>query len=196
MNHQSHWNKLRNEPEFTSDWCTHRIPLWKQLFPSLAGRPGVRMLEIGSHEGRSALWWLNNVLTHDSSELICIDPWKGRSRKAELRFDRNIAASGLSLKVRKIKSESRRALHWFTDERFDAIYIDGSHEGCDVLLDALLALNLVKPGGFLLFDDYRLGPQSYCRHPPQPALDTFLKLCDWRIEILHREYQLVVRRRI
>ena len=37
---------------------------------------------------------------------------------------------------------------------FDFIYIDGSHMRVDVLLDAVLAWQLLKPGGIMALDDY------------------------------------------
>ena len=50
---------------------------------------------------------------------------------------------------------------WFspvTCQKYDIIYIDGSHEARDVLEDAVLAYRLLKIGGLLIFDD--------CVHPP------------------------------
>jgi predicted O-methyltransferase YrrM len=40
------------------------------------------------------------------------------------------------------------------EEPFDFIYIDGSHQAADVLLDACLAFKLLRKGGVLCFDDY------------------------------------------
>jgi len=39
------------------------------------------------------------------------------------------------------------------NEHFDFIYIDGAHEAKFVIQDAVLALPLLKPGGYILFDD-------------------------------------------
>jgi hypothetical protein len=30
-------------------------------------------------------------------------------------------------------------------------------------------------------------------HPPKPAIDAFLALNDWRLEVIHRGWQIVVR---
>jgi cephalosporin hydroxylase len=38
--------------------------------------------------------------------------------------------------------------------RYDFIYIDGSHLAKDVLTDAVLAWQILEPGGYLAFDDY------------------------------------------
>ena len=37
---------------------------------------------------------------------------------------------------------------------FDFIYIDGSHQAPDVLLDALLGFKLLRTNGVIAFDDY------------------------------------------
>jgi hypothetical protein len=63
------------------------------------------------------------------------------------------------------KAEAKaEAVSWAGDLRFEAagnfllpfdfIYIDGSHMRVDVLLDAVLAWQLLKPGGFMVLDDY------------------------------------------
>lgn len=180
--------------EFTQDYVTSRIPQWLDLFADFIGQPDIQFLEVGSFEGRSAVWFLEKVLTHESSKLVCVDSWS-MSAERERRFDSNIANSGQSHRVEKKKTKSRRALGWFPDETFDAIYVDGSHEACDVLLDALLALPLLKRGGILLFDDYEWqDKENHRHHLPKPGIDAFLSLCDYRVEVIHKDYQVAVRR--
>lgn len=80
---------------FTTDWVTQFVPSWtKHVLPVLAGRPGVRWLEVGSFEGRSALWTLDNVLTGPGSEITCVDLWQRmwlQKSDFEQRFDENVA---------------------------------------------------------------------------------------------------------
>jgi predicted O-methyltransferase YrrM len=131
-------------------------------------------------------------LTHPSAVLTCVDPW--HNPEIERRFDRNIAASGRSNQVQKLKSTSARALPQIAWHSLDFAYIDGSHEGTDVLLDGLLALKLLRRGGLLVFDDYRWNPPDSKRHhPPQPAIDALLELNDWRLTEVHRGWQIAVR---
>lgn len=176
--------------EFTIDWTTHNAKHWQRLLAELVGQPDLRFLEIGTYEGRTALWMLDNVLTDPSASITCIDPW--RDAEIERRFDRNVAAGGRSNQVRKIKACSHRALPHLGERSFDLAYIDGSHEASDVLEDALMALRKVKPGGLLIFDDYEL-PAKLRHHPPKLAIDAFLELNDWRLEELHRGWQVAVR---
>lgn len=175
--------------EFTSDWHSPHEPLWHEHLGPLDGRP-VRCLEIGSHEGRSAVWIVQHLLSHPQSTLTCIDPWQNLD--AERRFDVNISELGRASQVRKLKSESWRVLPLLTPG-FDVIYIDGSHEGRHVLEDAIHAFRLARIGGLLIFDDY----VHCCRavsHPPGPAIDAFLLLWSDGIELLHCRKQVIVRK--
>ena len=48
------------EYEFSSDSFSGSIPVWQRIFAELA--PCRKILEIGSYEGRSAVWLIENVL--------------------------------------------------------------------------------------------------------------------------------------
>ena len=57
-------------------------------------------------------------------------------------------------RVHIIKGNSSEKLLELELDSFDFIYIDGSHKCLDVYLDACLAWKLLKPGGYIVFDDY------------------------------------------
>ena len=143
-----------DEMEFTTDWVTARDAWWREAFAALVGNPA-RMLEVGCYEGRSAQWWLSNVLTHPRSELICVDRWpsKSEANRARLLADPEHG--------RKFSFHAADAIPWAArllangaGECFDAIYSDFSKEGADIMSLACLAFRLLKPGGLYLFDDY------------------------------------------
>jgi hypothetical protein len=129
----------RPEPsryQFSEDWMSDDTELWARVLAPVRGKPGIHALEVGSFEGRSALWFLENVLTDPTSTLTCVDIWVGPYEKT---FDENIKAYGRPRKVIKIKSRSDEALRKLVPKSFDFIYIDGSHEAKDVLVDAVMA---------------------------------------------------------
>ena len=68
---------------FSTDWFTYKIPEWNKLLRPFKGKPDIHYLEIGVFEGRSAVWMLENILTHPSSKLTGIDifPKTGIYRK-------------------------------------------------------------------------------------------------------------------
>ena len=75
--------------------------------------------------------------------------------------------------------------------------LDRSHMAKDVLVDAVLAWDLLKPGGYIIFDDYNwYGPRSRLvpNFTPKLAVDAFVKIFDPYLELIHKDYQLVVRK--
>lgn len=171
---------------FSDDWVTSHGRRWWELIGHLAGKPGLQFLEVGSHEGRSACWWLDNILTDPTARLTCVDPWAYEPQREQL-FDANIGRR--RDQVRKCRCELRQV--WLSDDTLDFAYIDGSHEAADVLLDALMTLPAMRLGGLILFDDYRWSGNRY--HLPKAGIDAFLSLCDWRVEVVERSWQLGVR---
>jgi hypothetical protein len=80
------------------------------------------------------------------------------------------------------------------DCEYDVIYIDGEHTSSAVLHDAILAYELVKIGGLMIFDDYQGGDKSLMY--PKPAVDFFhdaygaLK----KLELVSDSYQRIYRK--
>jgi len=94
------WDRFRcrtwfRDKEFTSDWCSGNFTLWRRVFSTLRGKP-LNILEIGSWEGRSAIFFANFF---ERATITCIDTFSGGSdhkpeqaSQIEERFDRNLAA--------------------------------------------------------------------------------------------------------
>ncbi len=74
------------------------------------------------------------------------------------------------------------------------IYIDGSHVAKDVMADALLSWHLLKPEGFLIFDDYAWDHYPDPTLTPRLAIDAFLSMFSQDIQVLHKAYQVIVQR--
>lgn len=138
--------------EFTVNWFTHNIPVWQNVLAPFKGKPNVNYLEIGVYEGRSAIWMLENVLTHPTARLTGIDVFEG---PLKARYLANLDRSGFSDKTTTITDYSQLALRELPFDSYDIIYVDGSHAKDDALEDAILCWRLLKDGGVLIFDDYR-----------------------------------------
>jgi predicted O-methyltransferase YrrM len=177
---------------FTSDYVSEHIPCWRDLFEEYRGQPDVRILEIGSYEGRSAVWFLENVLTHPTASLVCVDFFNPFN--FSMRFDHNIRVSGRSNQVTKLKGHADAIVYTMPLDHFDIIYIDGSHDAADVLMDAMLSWRRVKLGGIILFDDYLWAPETPPTERPQMAIDFFLESFEGRYEILWKQYQVAIRK--
>jgi hypothetical protein len=194
--------------DFTVDWFTNNIPTWRSLLvPRLSGRP-CRVLEVGSYEGRSARWLLQNALTHPRSSITCVDAfrvadrvcWKGRpvasggGRDVLRRFLRNTAEFGN--RVRLVREPASTALRREEDagQTYDMVYLDSDGAAKDCLEQAVLAWPLVKPGGVLVFDDYTHSAlhDGAC---PRRGVDAFLDCYASEFRALHVGWQVIVERR-
>ncbi len=189
----------RQDYDFSTDWFTPHIPVWTAALNPYQGQPGLRYLEVGLFEGRSALWMLENVLTDPDSRVVGIDPFLVDG--TEERWRLNLDLSGASDRVTTLKGFSGDLLPTLPEsEPFDIIYIDGSHQTADVLEDAVLSWRLLKPGGILIFDDYRwIGAGSQCPSDtptdfPKHAIDAFVQCQQGRLDVLHNGNQLIVRK--
>jgi predicted O-methyltransferase YrrM len=180
------------EYSFSGDWVSHAAPLWAEQLGQFKGRESVRLLEIGSHEGRSAKWFLDNILTHPTSSITCVDTFP--HKVLESRFDHNIRNTGCSSKVMKIKGDSKEVLKLLRRDGFDIVYIDGSHRAADVYSDARLSWELLKKSGVIIFDDYAWQPELPPEELPAPGIDRFLAEARSELELLHKGYQVIIKR--
>ena len=72
--------------EFDENWHENQVPVLKQKFlPLWEEKKDLRALEIGSFEGRSTAWWLDNM---DIKEFTCVDLWEDIPKYPELKMDK------------------------------------------------------------------------------------------------------------
>jgi hypothetical protein len=177
---------------FAEDWFTPYIPLWEETLAHLKGKPNVNYLEIGVYQGRSLIWMLENILTDPSSQASAVDIFDGTYYKI---FLENLEMGGFAEKVTIIKGYSQLELRKLPLDSFDVIYIDGSHVASDVLIDAALSWDLLKVGGVMIFDDYEWLRESLpAISRPEIAIDAFMEVFQPRIEVLHKGYQVVIKK--
>ena len=180
---------------FTSDWFSHNIPTWTRILHEMKGKPNLTYLEIGPYEGRSFFWIMDNILTHPSSRAIAIDTFdKIFDSDPEKTFLENVSRSGHSSKVRTIKGFSQEKLRELKLNSVDLIYIDGDHKSKGVIMDAIFSWDLLKEGGILIFDDYKLAYDLPMEMRPEFAIDVFQSLFPDELQILINDYQLIVRK--
>jgi len=195
--------------QFTKDWFNWAPAVWEQLIPHLPERTedGRYFIEIGSFEGRSAVWIAENMM-QDGDYLTCIDTWEGGEEHGaedmgtvEERFDHNVAVLEGKYPERSVSKYKGTSVERLAEilgggtEDADFIYIDGSHIAKDVLTDACMAWPLLKPKGLMVFDDYMWGNPRDILHRPKIAIDAFCNLFAEEAEIVHVGYQLVVRKK-
>lgn len=147
-----------------------------------AGRR-VRLLEVGSYAGFSALTWAEAIATFcpQGGDLLCIDPWLGYYDEKVLSVDQSKGTSQAALvpmsddlhmdfvydlfrhnvsfadkdkvAIRHIRASGVEIFASLKERHFDLVYIDGRHLYGDVIADLRGAEPLVAPGGYLCGDD-------------------------------------------
>lgn len=172
---------MTHHTHFTVDWFTKYAPQWLERM-SYFKDVQTHALEIGSYEGRSACWILDNILIHPLSDIICVDVWDGTDKtlgkktvRAKQTFLNN--TKFYKDKIDVIELDSLRALTGLIvdKESFDLIFIDGDHEGYSALTDLVLSWPLLKVGGWLVFDDYQWEHEALTTYP-KDAWDAFVSV--------------------
>uniref|UniRef100_D8Q053 Glycosyltransferase family 8 protein n=1 Tax=Schizophyllum commune (strain H4-8 / FGSC 9210) TaxID=578458 RepID=D8Q053_SCHCM len=199
----------RPDYEFTpaQDWFSGNVERWRGLF-SLVAASAPRALEIGTWEGRSSVFLLEE-LCKDAGELVTIDHYDmlqteaGRARRA--RVERNLRLAGGRSRVIEafsvpglmtvLRDETEAAV---AAAGFDWLYVDGSHRADDTFLDGELVWRLARKGAIIIFDDYRWPAESpgSMLHPRR-GIDAFLELHAGEFERLSGEgdYQMIVQKK-
>ena len=182
---------LPKTKQYTQDYVSVRVPLWEQWFVRFRGAVDLAVLELGSYEGNSAEWFLENLCTDPSARLTCVDSFP--DARVEARFDYNLSEALQTERVLKVKEPSHR---WLAAQEvrptYDLIYVGASPRAGDVLLNAMMSWRLLRPGGCMLLDDYlwQFGKDPLER--PQLAIDLLLEAKLQGLELVYRGYQVLV----
>jgi len=192
---------LAKSGDFSNDWFTGNIPLWEKNIQALISHQGKRefkALEIGSWEGLSSLFMMSNL---PISSLTCVDTWEGADEHQgtaavltiENKFDHNL--KNYSSKIKKFKGTSYQFFNQSaTNEKYDLIYVDGSHFSDDVMIDAIKAFEHLNIGGVLIFDDFLWIHYKNLKDNPAGAINSFLRLKKNNYTILSVDYQLTIQK--
>lgn len=178
-------------PTFTQNWFrAAKQKTWLRQLQYLQTVEAPQALEIGSYEGRSALWFL---ATYPKATITCIDPFV----TAEIfgRFLENTSGVRTQGRLALIQEHSIQALADLIAVRkqFDFIYVDGCHEAAVVLYDATVAFHLLKLGSRMCFDDYSWSSAKAIAGPKQ-AIDAFVSVYEPFLSVTYRGSQLWVRK--
>ena len=119
-----------------------------------AAGSGARLLEIGSHQGRSTVL-LGRVALASGGEVVAIDPFvEGRlfgGTPTRERFRANLERAGVATAVRPVEEYSGRARPGWA-EAIDLLYIDGKHDVW-TFSDDLRWRVFLRPGASVLVHD-------------------------------------------
>ena len=194
--------------KFTVDWFSRNISNLNHLIGHHKGKENLKYLEVGSYEGLSTVWFLENILTHSSSTIDCFDvfsgelpdndfsPWPDLNLNYYQDFLDNVKTFGD--KVRVHKGYSYKELRKISDfGTYDFIYLDGAHTSFELIHDAILVDPLLKIGGILLFDDYEGGDPNDQDSPffLRLALNSFMEIFKNQYDVLLINCQVGLRKK-
>ena len=204
------FKKFKNENEYiyniynnfkfsSHDWFTMKIPILKYYLDKCVFPSEIRALEIGSFEGRSAIFFIKYF---NKINLTCVDTWEGSDeeiqqvadfRKIEDNFDYNI--KDFKDNITKYKDTSTNFFKSNISKDFDFIYIDGDHKYEALLNDANSSFKLLNKGGFMLFDDFNWFYYENIKLNPIYAINSFLLNKKKSVEIIFAHNQLLIKKK-
>jgi len=185
----------------THKWFVHHAYHWDEVFKEKKlYKKKLKILEIGSFEGLSALFFLYNF---PNSKLTCVDLWKYNKQNkncnffnVEKKFDNNTKKFKNKLEKFKQSSDSffKENLEYLVN-KFDIIYIDGNHNYQFVFRDLKNSFRALKVGGLLIADDF-LNYSFFkdCNKNPISAIVVFLNIFYKKIKIIKITNQIFIQK--
>jgi predicted O-methyltransferase YrrM len=129
-----------------------------------------KILEIGTSFGETALLFAIN--TDSDAEIITLDIQKNNPTIG-VKFKNSKYAKKITQKFDSLINVYKE----FHEKSFDIIFIDGDHtyEGC--LQDSIIAIKLIRPGGYICWHDYSFS----CRNGVVKAIDELFEKNSYKI---------------
>jgi predicted O-methyltransferase YrrM len=206
--------------KYTQNWFTAHDLV--QFLP-LQTQEEIHILEIGSFEGKSSVWFIENLLNNQNSSISCIDPWVTYDQKNDSlnsyhkdiskkdlsdlsegyifsdeyeTFVKNIAETDKSSQVNIMKGFSDVLLPNLisTKKQYDIIFIDGNHTAPYVLSDAIMSWKLLKVNGIMIFDDYLWELEKPETLRPKMAVDNFISNYADYLEVVWSDYRMAIKK--
>lgn len=154
---------------FTHDWFSDNIDNSMKMLNLIFKGKQNNILEIGSHEGRSATWMLENLCDVEGSTFTSIDPYLESDTTCDVKsntyqiFQDNIRQCDNYSKFNQFVDYSGIILPQLLEKgkQYNIIYIDGSHTYADVMKDLLYSDKLLKPLGVMVIDDVGTNTNGY-----------------------------------
>ncbi|RJF67318.1 O-methyltransferase [Rhodopseudomonas palustris] len=174
--------------ELTSDWFTSKVPHWTTHLKGFTKRP-IRFLELGSFEGRSAIFILNHF---PQAHLTCIDLFNG---EFENRFDSNLAEFGDRVTKLKGKAISHLDDLIAQKKRYQIIYLDAGKMRDPTLVMSIMAWAMLREGGVMIWDDYQWKLDRPADQRPHDAINAFLDYKAGEYDVLWKGSQVMIRRK-
>lgn len=172
--------------------------IFKHITDYLDNEKENNILEIGCFEGLSSVYFADNLLNHEASSMICVDPFLSihgndhenlLKNNVEENFDFNINTCNNSNKI-NIQKVTSDEFFKNNDKYFNFIYIDGCHDPNFIIRDMKNSFKFLKKNGIMWMDDYLGGDGIKIK----TMMNTFLKEYKGQYHLIHMGYQLAIKK--
>ena len=181
--------------DITKKWFSNNLYF---LSRNLSALKIENLLEIGSYEGRSAVFFAS---IFNKSKLFCVDTWSGSDehkninfKSIEDNFDSNVKYLTENRTLSKFKMTSD---NFFKHNiiKFDFVYVDGDHSKDQVLKDLKNSWSVLNSNGFLLVDDYMWWYYKDLKNNPASAINDFIKDNSHQIKKMIIWHQVLIQKK-
>jgi predicted O-methyltransferase YrrM len=164
-----------------------------------------KILEIGTYSGTSLI----NILERIPNSIgTAVDMWTNygetqllasiENNKIEQVFWDNVNAANMGDRINGFKGDSTDILMNMVknNEKYDIIYIDGSHKCLDCYSDMVLSWNLLENNGMMIIDDYEWIPNknNTILNKPKEAVNFFMKRYENKCTIMSIGFRVFLRK--
>ncbi len=189
--------------EFTQNWF-NGSGIKKEMLKYISSNKINKILEIGSFEGQSSVFFSDKLLDNKKSFLICVDPFfdSGTVDGITTLFVNKDVKNRFLNNISKSKNFNKIIHHCETSDNFfiankityNFIYIDGCHNPEYVKRDVNNAFKNLEKNGILWMDDYLYGNRKEHNGRPKDVIDHFLEENKGKYVLLYKKYQIAIRK--
>ena len=179
----------------TKKWFTNNLYF---LDKNLSNKPINNFLEIGSYEGRSAIFFSN--LFKDAN-ITCVDTWSGSDEHSKIDF--SLIEKNFDSNLKLLINNNKLIKHKTTSDNFfknnsnyfDLVYVDGDHSKDQVSKDLNNSWSFLKNNGYLLIDDYMWWYYKDLKKNPAFAVNKFINEKIGEIKNLIVWHQVIIQKK-
>lgn len=174
---------------YTVDWVTPKLDIWNKVLKTQLPRKSI--LEIGSYEGRSTCWFIENILDVQG-QITCVDSWEWGDFSKIFKENTEKALSSSPTKHLKLivgKSEKEIPRLIVENCKYDLIYVDGEFNSTARVTDCFLAWQVLDLYGILVIDDYLTKEGAI-----KSSIDAFCNIYKEKFKYLYVGNQVIIKK--
>ena len=175
------------------DWFSQNIIIWEKFLNKINK---IKYLEIGSFEGRSAVFIreLDNICS-----LMAVDTFEGSDEHKNIDFNKVYSNFKFNLNLDRNKNIDffrGSSDDFFLNNKnyYNLIYIDGSHNYEQVKKDFINSFNFLENNGYLICDDFLWLEYSKIELNPMKAIIECYDLYKQSLKVEFLNHQIIFRK--